>query len=245
MRKTLALLALPLLAVCSPSDEPREEQLPDTNVEAPEAPSEESLSAWTIDVGSGDAAGFQLLVEGSDLVINTTTEGRAWRPVDLVMGGDFEVNAVFEPRDSDTAAGDQYGIMVGGKNLPDADRAYTLFLARPTGEHRIERHEAGAVHTLIDWKSGPNPAVPPSSPVPPGPNQQLAVRVAGENVEFLIGGTLVATLARTEAQPHGIAGVHVGPNTNVEVSGWSVRGAQVGQPTDSNTSEPTTAPRRP
>jgi hypothetical protein len=225
MRKLLTLLVLPVLAVCSPSDEPmEEEQLPESDgVEAPDAASEEALSAWTIDVPDADAAGFQLVVDGGDLVINTTAQGHAWRPMDLVMEGDFGVTAVFEPRDSDNAADDVYGIMVGGKNLPDADRVYTLFLARPTGEHRIERHEAGAARTLIDWKSGPSDTPSNLSPVPPGPSQQLAVHVAGDKVEFLVGGTLVATLARTDVQPHGLAGIHVGSNASVDVSGWDVR----------------------
>jgi hypothetical protein len=217
MKKVFALLALPLLTVCSASEQA--EELNEA-AEVPDSVSEESLSAWTIQVAdSAEASAFQVVLEGDDLSVDARSQGIAWRPVDQVLGGDFEVSARFEPRELSTSLDDVYGIIVGGKNLSDPDRSYSYYLVRPNGEHQIGRLEGAETHTLIEWKTV-EPAAPATESLPA--DLKLSVRVVGEQVDFLLGETVVATLPRSDVQPHGIAGVQVGANATVSVRDWQV-----------------------
>jgi hypothetical protein len=192
----------------------------------PEAVTEEALSAWTIHVADslGGPSAFQVVVEDGDLSVNTVSEGIAWRPVDQVLGGDFEVSARFEPRDQ-AGVRYAYGIIVGGKNLPDPDRAYTFFRVNPDGEHQIGRVQGAMTTTLLDWKSVEEPR--PEGREGGAEAQQLSVRVLGEQVEFLLNETVVATLPRSEAQPHGLAGIQVGADASVAVHDWEVNDQEV------------------
>lgn len=215
MRTLLALLAVGTLAACSPS-----ERAPELEG-VPEVVSEEALSAWTIHVAdpTGGASAFQMAVEDGNLAINTISDGFAWRPADLILRGDFEVSAVFEPRDP---GGERYvyGIVVGGKNLPDPDRSYTFFLVKPNSEHQIGRVERGKAVTLVDWR-GVEPAIADVEPTADA-GQRLSVRVIGEHVHFMLHQRVVATLKRDLVHPYGIAGIQVGADAGLAVRHWNV-----------------------
>jgi hypothetical protein len=170
------------------------------------------------------------VVGDDDLSITALSAGIAWRPVDQVLGGDFQLSALFAPRDPATAKDDEYGVVIGGNHLSDPDLSYAFFLVRPNGEHSIGRSQAGLVTPLVDWKTVSDAEGDAEKSAAHG--QRLAVRVLGERVEFLIGESVVATLPRGDVQPHGLAGMRIGANASVVVSDWKLAGEQVGLPAE-------------
>lgn len=224
-----SLLVLLLAAACSPREEQRELELDPDAETLPTEPSEEALSAWNLrlDDPLGESPGFQLVVEGEALAVSTGPAGIVWRPVDLVLEGDFRAGATFEQPGAAARGDEAYGLIVGGRNLPDPDQAYTFFLIRPTGEYMIARREGEEVRMLVNWTSGP-PAPSQEGEAAPA-SHKLAVELGGEEVRFLVDGQLVHTLPRDEVEPYGLAGLRVNGELELRVTEWEMSGATPGE----------------
>ena len=224
------------LAGCSPREEAGEDQ-DDVGAAAPAGEgvegtvSAEDLSAWSIqlDDPAGDVGGFQLMVQDNTLNVTTGPAGIAWRPVDLVMGGDFTASATFSERSVAPGSTEAYGIFVGGKNLDAPDLQYTYFLVRSTGEYLIKRRDGEQTIVLVDWSGSEGAGRVETQGTQPG--NTLSVEVQGEEVRFLVNGRTVETLAADVVRPHGVAGVRVNHQLDVAVSGWKLTGEQVGDAT--------------
>ena len=235
-KRFLLSLLLPALFACSPRDDMEDaDEAPGAAVEdpaledaeLPERVTREDLSEWSVqlDDPTGDAAGFQLMVQDAGLRVTTGPAGIAWRPVDLVMSGDFTVSATFQDRGAASGDAEGYGLVVGGRNLEAPDRQYTYFLVRSTGEHRVMRRDGEETEVLVDWTS----AAADSAAATPTGATRLAVEVRGDDVRFLRNGVVVETLSTDRTRPYGVAGARVSQQHDVGISDWSVTGERVGE----------------
>lgn len=254
MKRTLWSLTVLTLFACSPSDRTEELEEPgavstEEAEEAEESAGEavrngvtaEDLSHWKLrlDDPVEDPAGFRMTLEDGGLDVITGPAGIAWRPVDLVLGGDFTVSATFTQVEARSEQREGFGLVVGGRNLEAPDQAYTYFLVRSTGEYLVKRRTGDETSTLVDWKSaGAQPPSDAQEGRDAGPSDaaggepasyDLAVRVQGEEVHFQVNGRTVETLPRSEVEPYGLAGIRVNHRLHVGVRDFSLRGERVGQ----------------
>jgi hypothetical protein len=239
-KKLLLSLLLPALFACSPREDMEDaNDAPGAAVEGPaledaelpESVTREDLSEWNVqlDDPTGDAAGFQLMVQDAGLRVTTGPAGIAWRPVDLVMSGDFTVSATFQDRGAPSGDAEGYGLVVGGRNLNAPDRHYTYFLVRSTGEHRVMRRDGEETEVLVDWTSAAPAAADDSAAATTTGATRLAVEVRGDEVRFLRNGAVIETLSTDRARPYGVSGARVSQQHDVGISDWSVTGERVGE----------------
>jgi len=235
MKRILLSLLVLALAGCSPGEETGEidagadeEALAD-EAEVPAGVTTEDLSAWSVglDDPMGDVGGFHMVLEDDRLAVNTGPAGVAWRPVDLVMQGDFVASARFDQRGATPGHQEGYGILVGGQHLGAPDQEYVYFLVRSTGEYLIKRRQGESTETLVDWKSAEG--VRGLQAGGEQASNTLAVEVRGEEVRFQVNGATVETLPRSDVRPYGHAGIRVNHNLDLVVSQWSLSGEDVGQ----------------
>ncbi len=112
------------------------------------------------------------------------------------------------------------GLLLGGRDLTGPDQSYLYFLVRQDGKYLI-KHRAGAeTHTLVDWTA--HGAVNKVSG-DGGATNELAVETTADGARFLINGTEVVTLPRTEQlQTDGIVGLRVNHHLDVHVADLGV-----------------------
>jgi hypothetical protein len=209
MKRILASLSVFAIAACSPP-EASQDDLPDS---IPDEVSEEALQAWNVrldDPSAEGAGGVQIVVEDAHLRASAGAAGLAWRPSDQVLGGTYRLSATFAAGGAEAGA---VGLFVGGRNLPDPDRAYTSFVVGPDGGYRIARREGEEEHALAEGRATAGGS---------GAARILAVEVEGDDVRFLIDGETVETLPRSDAEPHGSTGVRLEEGVEVEIREWTL-----------------------
>lgn len=112
------------------------------------------------------------------------------------------------------------GLLLGGRDLNGPDQSYLYFLMRQDGKYMI-KHRAGAeTHTLVDWTAhGAVNKVPENG----GATNELAVEATAEGARFLINGTEVVTLPRSERlQTDGVVGLRINHHLDVHVGDLGV-----------------------
>jgi hypothetical protein len=115
-----------------------------------------------------------------------------------------------------------YGLVFGGEDLSGAKQRYVYFLVAQNGTYLI-RHRTGenvqdvqaaTKHTAIVQPGAGGSAV-----------NALEVRVAGNQISYVVNGTVVHTTPRTgaTAQTDGIVGVRINHLLDVQVEGFTVQ----------------------
>ncbi len=154
---------------------------------------------------------------GSGFQVNTGPAAVLWRPEQTVAGaytlrGRFTLQAPASHRTF-------YGLVFGGRDLEGEDQTYHYFMVAQTGEfviiHRPDNTtttqlQTYTAHTLVRQPDASGRSV-----------NDLEVRVGASQIQFVINGTVVHTLAKDGvlANTDGIWGVrinHVLPGVLVE-----------------------------
>jgi hypothetical protein len=112
-----------------------------------------------------------------------------------------------------------YGLIFGGSGLEGAGQAYTYFLVAQDGTYII-RKRAGETVTDIQ-RSTPHAAVKRPDAAGRSTNT-LEVRVAGNNVSYVVNDTVVHTSPKSAATTDGIVGVRVNHLLDVVVEDFQV-----------------------
>ncbi len=140
-----------------------------------------------------------------------------WSPENQASG-DFRAEMevyLFDPRGRREA----FGIFVGGRDLQGAGQSYTYFLLRDGGQYIIKRREGTAAPTLRPWTG--HDAVNAWADRAQGDSSVknvLTIEARGDSVRFLVNGSQVAELPRSEAPVDGLYGFRVNHALNVHVS---------------------------
>lgn len=171
-----------------------------------------------VDNDRGDPGQFVLDLEDDLVHVTTGPAGIAWRPGDAVEKGDFLAEATFTVYGAPPGYREAYGIFVGGRDVGGAERSYTYLLVRPTGEYQVRRRVGDAVDTLVDWTAAS--AVQRVAAHGDAPVNILGILTVGDEVRFLVNGTVVHEMPVDQARPYGLAGLRVNHRLDVRVASW-------------------------
>jgi hypothetical protein len=171
-----------------------------------------------VDTVRGDPGMFQLTLEGDDVHIMTGPAGVAWRPGDVVEQEDFLAEATFTVSGAPPGYREAYGIFVGGRQLDGPAPRSTYLLVRPTGEFFVGQVTGDTTAALADWTS--SDAVQAVRAHGDEPVNVLGILREGDEVRFLVNGTVVHTAAAATVDTHGIAGVRINHRLDVRVGSW-------------------------
>ena len=171
-----------------------------------------------------DAAKLDTVVVTEEKGALTFTTGPAgiYYKSSMKGSGDYQVAGTFSQL-KPSAHPEAYGIFIGGIDLDKPTERYTYFLVRHDGKYLIKSRDGSAAKPIVDWT-----AAPPMKDAAPTAGRtktsnELAVRVQGDTVSFLIGGTEVKSLPRAQVTTDGIAGVRINHNLNVQVTGFDLK----------------------
>jgi hypothetical protein len=134
--------------------------------------------------------------------------------------GNFTARGVFNLM-KPSGHNNYYGLIFGGDDLGGAGQRYIYFLVAQDGTFIIRQRTGAKVQ---DVHRGPQAAVQR-----PGANgtstNTLEVRVAGNDVSYVINGTVVHTTPKSgaTAQTDGIVGVRINHLLDVQVDGFAVQ----------------------
>ena len=171
-----------------------------------------------VDTGRGDPGHFELQREEDLTHITTGPAGIAWRPGDVVEEGDFLAEATFTAYGAPPGYREAYGIFVGGADLEGPERRYTYLLVRPTGEFQVRQRAGMEVDTLVGWTL--HSAVQRVTEHGDEPVNILGILTVGDEVRFLVNGTVVHRMPVAQASPYGVAGLRVNHRLDVRVASW-------------------------
>jgi hypothetical protein len=118
-----------------------------------------------------------------------------------------------------------YGLFIGGTDLDKDTQRYTYFLIRQDGKYLIKSRDGATTKPIVDWTTAA--PMKDASVAKAGfkTSNELAIRVQGDKVSFLIGGTQVHELPRAQITTDGIAGIRINHNLEVQVAGFDLKKA--------------------
>ncbi|MBV8553293.1 MAG: hypothetical protein JOY54_18500 [Acidobacteriaceae bacterium] len=172
----------------------------------------------------------KLTREGDVLHVTTGPAVTYWNPANKAKG-DYTVKATFtEPKYMNLNSHPHpYGIVVAGNDLGTAQQSYLYcaaygdgnFIVRGFGPEPFQMNgRRGEANAAVHKATGPGQPV----------TQEIAVSVKGNRVECAINGTVVAGYDKTALvtagklkSTDGVYGIRAAHNTDITVSGLSVR----------------------
>jgi len=169
-------------------------------------------AGWSVrpDRGAPDQIVFNEM--GGTYHFRMSSAGTFYNP-EWMKSGDYE----FSARLTQLAAPSHpisYGLMIGGSDLGGDNQTYSYFLVRNQGEFFIANREGAERPVVVDWTA--NDAI-----VKQGEDGRqtnvLAIRVQGDQVHFLVNGTEVTSLSKSEVHTDGLNGFRIGHNLDVDV----------------------------
>lgn len=202
MRNTLALLVLSTL-LASPAAA--------QDLERPED--------WQVrfDNPGASEADLEMFVEmPPGWHVTTGPAGIFWSP-ENTASGDFRAEMevfLFDPQGRREA----FGMFVGGRQLDGAGQAYTYFLLRDGGQFIIKRREGSEAPTIRPWTAHEAVMAYADRGDDATAKNILAIEAEGGTVRFLVNGSEVASLPRSEVPVDGVYGFRVNHALNVHVS---------------------------
>lgn len=171
-----------------------------------------------IDTGRSDPGHFEVTQEDTYLQVATGPGGIAWRPEDTVPSGNFLAEATMTVVGAPVGYREGFGVFVGGRDLKGRGTRYTYLLVRPSGEFLIKQRRGNETEVLVDWT--PQTAVQKVTDDLPAPVNVLGIMTVGDEVRFLVNGTVVHRLPTEDVRPYGIAGLRVNHRVMVRVPSW-------------------------
>jgi hypothetical protein len=134
-----------------------------------------------------------------------------WAPGDTARG-DFTASTRVQQMEA-PGHREAYGIFVGGSNLDQPTQKYSYFMVAGTGEYLLNTRDGDKVTKVRDWTASPSV---PKQDASGKAEYNLAVRVAGDSVRFMVNDTQVGALPKSQFPTDGIAGIRIGHNLHVQ-----------------------------
>ena len=138
--------------------------------------------------------------------------------------GIYSVSATF--KQSKTNSHEAYGVFIAGHDLQDSTQSYIYLVVKPgDGSLAIARRNSNGRPTyLIASRAGPNDAVHKDAADGSATNTVM-IHVAKDTVHFLVNGTLVKAVAKSDigGTTDGQAGIRINHNIDVHIDGFAVK----------------------
>jgi hypothetical protein len=196
------------------------------------------ILSLTVALGAQSPAGWQVRIDRSttasdpddvpDVKVATVASGfrvtggpagTFWNPANRATG-DFTARATFRLM-KPSGHVNYYGLVFGGEDLGGAKQRYIYFLAAQNGTYIIRQRtgenvqdvQARTTHAAIAQPGANGSSV-----------NAMEVRVAGNQISYVVNGTVVHTTPRSgaTAQTDGIVGVRINHLLDVQVEGFSL-----------------------
>jgi hypothetical protein len=173
-------------------------------------------------VDPDDTPDLKFTTMGNGFRVTGGPAGVFWSPANTATGN-YTVKGNFTLQQPSSHT-NYYGLIFGGRDLEGAGQNYTYFLVAQDGTYLI-KHRAG--EEVLDVKSGtPHDAI--RKPDASGKSiNALEVRVSGNDISYVVNGTVVATTPKTgvTASTDGLTGFRVNHVLDVSVDGFEVTGS--------------------
>ncbi len=146
-----------------------------------------------------------------------------YRPADA-QEGDFTVSATISQRASSNH--EAYGLFIGGRDLQTANQNYLYFVIHPKDGKFLINHRVSDArpNSVVPYTT--HQAINTDDPATGAASNTIAIRVAGDQVHFLVNGQEVKRLSRAEldgAATDGLVGLRLNHNLDVHISGFGVK----------------------
>ena len=164
-----------------------------------------------VDQASANIAEAKYTRQGEMWEVQTGPHHIMWAPSDTARG-DFTAATRIQQLDA-PGHREAFGIFVGGSNLDQPTQKYSYFVVAGTGEYLLNTRDGDKVTKVRDWTASPSV---PKQDASGKAEYNLAVRVAGDSVRFLVNDTQVAALPKSQFPTDGIAGIRIGHNLHVQ-----------------------------
>ena len=167
-----------------------------------------------------DAAGaIKFVVSGSGFHATNPMAAIYWNPANTASGS-YTLKGTFKLIKS-MGYDEYYGLIFGGSDLEGAKQSYLYFLITDDGTYLIKQRDGSSTH-------GVSPKTPSAAVKKPDAGgtatNALEVRVKADKIDFVINGTVVATLPKTGAAANtdGIYGIRINHQLDVQIDGFGV-----------------------
>jgi hypothetical protein len=172
------------------------------------------------DASDPDAPGAdKFVVSGSGFHAMNPMAAIYWNPANTAAGN-YTLKGTFKLIKS-TGYDEYYGLIFGGSGLEGATQSYLYFMVTDDGTYLIKRRDGSSTQGVSPKTA--NAAVKKPDAGGTATNA-LEVRVKGDKIEFVINGTVVATLPKTgaAAKTDGIYGIRINHQLDVQIDGFAV-----------------------
>lgn len=177
--------------------------------------------AVRLDREGEDIADYHVMAMDGGMHVQTGPAGILYDETHAVESGDYSVSASFTEIGAPANHREAFGLFIGGSDLQGENQAYTYFLVRADGRYLIKQRSGGETSNVSEGGWVDSDAVNAATEAGDITNS-LAIDVRGDQVHFAINGTEVTTVPAAEIDTHGIAGVRINHNLNVQVNGFEV-----------------------
>ena len=156
---------------------------------------EESGTGWNITVGPGVAL---------------------YRESDVAMG-EYTISATIEQLSS-KGHGHGTGLIFGGRDLQAEGQVYSYFLVRGDGSYIIKTRTGATTAEIVGWSK--HSAINESELA--NMKNDVAVRVAGAEVIFMVNGTEVHRTPKADMYTDGIVGIRLNHNLDMHIDNFKI-----------------------
>ncbi|OFW15276.1 MAG: hypothetical protein A3H29_19760 [Acidobacteria bacterium RIFCSPLOWO2_02_FULL_67_21] len=166
-----------------------------------------------------DVPDVKVTTVGKGFRVTGGPAGTYWNPANRGKGN-FTARATFNLM-KPSGHTNYYGLVFGGEDLAGANQRYIYFLVAQNGTFLIRQRSGENVQDVVRTKH--------TAVQQPGGNgtstNTLEVRVAGNEISYVVNGTVVHTTPKSgpTAQTDGIVGVRVNHVLDVQVDGFQVQ----------------------
>ena len=132
--------------------------------------------------------------------------------------GDYTISATLEQLSS-KGHGHGTGLIFGGRNLQSPNQLYSYFLVRGDGSYIIKTRTGDGTAEIVGWTK--HAAINESELA--HMSNEVTVRVAGNNVIFMVNGTEVNRVAKSEMYTDGIGGIRLNHNLDMHIDSFEIQ----------------------
>jgi len=141
-----------------------------------------------------------------------STNAIFWNPKNTATG-QFELSAAFTQNKANGSHPEGYGLVFSGANLDKPDQSYVYFLVRD-GKYLINHRAGEEVHRIVQWTEHAAIKKPDANG---RSTNRLAVRVSGNDLQYIVNGQVIHTQDASYVKPDGIVGVRVNMHLDMRI----------------------------
>lgn len=140
------------------------------------------------------------------------------------VSGQYTVTATFAQ--SKSMQHEAYGLVIGGRDMQTPNQNYLYFIIHPQDGKFLINHRASDARPVSVVPYTVNAAIRKDAPETGAATNTLAIHVAADTVHFIVNGTVVQGLAKSQlngASTDGLVGMRLNHNLDLHITDWSVK----------------------